>query len=68
MEYLKSISTVVAALDNDTALNEVARAISELLPQARRVRPQAIDWNEELMQRLRLEEKKRFKQQRSLEL
>ena len=67
VEYLKSIPTVVAAYDNDTALNEVARAISELLPQATRARPNALDWNLELMHRLRQSLELRKKQQRGLE-
>lgn len=65
VEYLQSIPTVVAAYDLDTAGNETARAIEELLPQAIRVRPNALDWNLELIQRLR--QKQKQKQQRGIE-
>ncbi len=53
VEYLKSIPTVVAAYDNDAALDEITKLIQDHLPQATRVRPNALDWNLELMQRLR---------------
>lgn len=47
--------------------SSINREIKELLPQARRVRHNALDWNLELIQRLRLEEEERFKQQRGFE-
>jgi len=58
VEYLKTIRIVVAAYDPDAAGDEVARAISKLLPQATRVRPNTKDWNEELLLRLRQEQEK----------
>ena len=67
VEFLRDIPNIVCAYEKDAAGNEVARQIQELLPQARRVQPNAIDWNEELMQRLRQSEQKRKQQQRGLE-
>jgi len=54
---------VVAAYDNDTAGNETARLIKQLLPQATRLKPKAKDWNEELDKRLYFETQRRQPQQ-----
>ena len=59
VEFLRDIPQVIAAYDNDATGDETARAIKQLLPQAIRVRPQAIDWNKELIQRWRQSEEKR---------
>jgi hypothetical protein len=65
VEFLKNISTVVAAYDNDAAGNEMARAIKQLLPGATKMHPQALDWNEQLKEQQQQEEKR--KQERGLE-
>ncbi|WP_321164300.1 DUF3991 domain-containing protein [Chlorogloeopsis fritschii] len=62
VEFLKNIPTVVAAYDNDAAGDETAQAIMELLPLSCRVRPQAKDWNQELLEQLRKSEQKHNKQ------
>ncbi len=63
VEFLRKIPTVVAAYDNDTAGNETARLIKQLLPQATRLKPKAKDWNEELDKRLYFETQRRQPQQ-----
>ncbi|BAZ03355.1 plasmid recombinant protein (plasmid) [Tolypothrix tenuis PCC 7101] len=62
VEFLKNIPTVVAAYDNDAAGDETAQAIMELLPLSCRVRPQAKDWNQELLEQLQKSEQKHNKQ------
>ena len=47
-EFLKEVSSVVAAYDNDAAGNTTAKAIKKLLPNCIRLRPKAKDWNEDL--------------------
>jgi len=65
VEYLLSIPTVIAAYDNDDPGDELAQAIQEQLPKAQWMRPVAKDWNSELLERLRQNQKQ--KQQRGLE-
>jgi hypothetical protein len=59
VEYLQSIPTVIAAYDSDAAGDELAQAIQEQLPQTERMRPIAKDWNEELLARLRQQQKQK---------
>ena len=49
LDFLKKMTTVVAAYDADPAGDQIARQIKQLLPQAMRVRPKALDWNQELV-------------------
>jgi hypothetical protein len=58
VEYLQSIPTVIAAYDNDAG-DELALAIKEQLPQTERMRPALKDWNEELLARLRQQQKQK---------
>ncbi|MGI2908561.1 plasmid recombination protein [Tolypothrix sp. VBCCA 56010] len=67
LEFLKTRPQVIAAFGNDDASELMARTIKELLPSSTRVRPQTLDWNLELIQRLLMSQEKRFKQQRGLE-
>lgn len=62
VEFLKNIPTVVAAYDNDAAGDETAQAIMELFPLSCRVRPQAKDWNQELLEELQKSKQKYNKQ------
>jgi septum formation inhibitor MinC len=65
LEFLKD-KDVIVAYDGDSAGDEKAREIKQLLPQATRIRPIAEDWNEQLLKRLRQKEQE-SKQQRELE-
>jgi hypothetical protein len=65
VEYLLSIPTVIAAYNNDDPGDELGQAIQEQLPKAQWMRPVAKDWNSELLERLRQNQKQ--KQQRGLE-
>lgn len=51
-EFLREVSQVVVAYDNDAAGNETAKQIKQLVPHATRHRPKAKDWNEELQAQL----------------
>nr|WP_026082245.1 MobV family relaxase [Mastigocladopsis repens] len=55
LEFLSKVPKVIAAYDNDVAGQKTAEAIKELLPQTTIVRPQALDWNAELLEYLRTE-------------
>jgi hypothetical protein len=63
MELLPDISEVICAYDNDSAGDEIAGAVGELLPQATRVKPQAQNWHEELLALLRWQQREREYQQ-----
>ncbi|GAB1545325.1 hypothetical protein NUACC21_80010 [Scytonema sp. NUACC21] len=63
VEFLRKIPSVVVAYDNNTAGNETARLIKQLLPQATRLKPKAKDWNEELDKHLYFERQKRQQQE-----
>ncbi|MBD6620668.1 DUF3991 domain-containing protein [Komarekiella sp. 'clone 1'] len=67
VELIKTIPTVELAYDNSSTGDEIARIIKQMLPRAKRNKPKAVDWNEELEKRSRQEEEKR-KQQQGLEL
>jgi hypothetical protein len=64
VEFLKTIPTVIAAYNRDDAGNEMAQAIKPLLPGATWMCPQALDWNEQLLE----QQEERRKQERGLEL
>lgn len=59
VEFLSKIPSVVVAYDNDTAGNETARLIKQLLPQTTRLKPKAKDWSEELDKRRYFEQSHR---------
>ncbi|GAB1542941.1 hypothetical protein NUACC21_56150 [Scytonema sp. NUACC21] len=59
VEYLRTIPKVIAALDSDASGFELAQAIREQLPEAERMRPALKDWNEELLVRLRQQQKQK---------
>ncbi|MUG97980.1 DUF3991 domain-containing protein [Scytonema sp. UIC 10036] len=61
VEYLRTIPTVIAALDNDASGFELAQAIREQLPEVVWMRPIAFDWNEELLARLRQQQQQKQK-------
>ncbi|MBD2134278.1 plasmid recombination protein [Sphaerospermopsis sp. FACHB-1094] len=64
VELLQDIPELVCAYDNNAAGDEIAGAVSELLPQATRVKPQAQNWHEELLVLLRWQQREREYQQR----
>lgn len=64
VELLQDIPEVICAYDNDSAGEEMAGAVSELLPQATRVKPQTQNWYEELLALLRWQQREREYQQR----
>jgi len=49
VERLQNIPTVNVAFDNDDVGNADARTVKELLPQSKRLKPKAQDWNDELI-------------------
>lgn len=49
VQKLQHISNVKVAFDNDEVGNADARTVKELLPQSKRLKPKAGDWNEELI-------------------
>lgn len=63
LDFLKKIPTLIAAYDNDSAGDEIARQIKQLLPQATRVRPKAKDWNEELKRQQQQEPEQQWQEQ-----
>ncbi len=50
VEFLKTINTLELAYHNTETGDETARIIKGILPQAKRKKPKAIDWNEQLQQ------------------
>lgn len=49
VEQLQHIPNVQVAFDSDDAGNAAARAVKELLPQAKRLLSKAVDWNQQLV-------------------
>ena len=49
LEFLKEIEEVIVAYDNDEAGNLMAQRVKSELPDAVRKLPQAVDWNEDLV-------------------
>ena len=70
LEFLQTLpaQSVIVALDNDSALEEMAQRIMEQLPnQPVRKRPKAHDWNQELKNTFDLKEEQQQKRQRQPE-
>lgn len=63
VDLLQDIPELVCAYDNDSAGDEMAGVVGELLPQATRVKPQAQNWHEELLVLLRWQQREREYQQ-----
>jgi hypothetical protein len=59
LEFLKRLPKVIAAFGNDDAGNSMAQTIKELLPSSFFVRPQTLDWNEQLRYNHTFPEKQR---------
>ncbi|MHC5719031.1 MAG: toprim domain-containing protein, partial [Nostoc sp.] len=49
VERLQNIPHVSVAFDADNAGDAAARAVLELLPQSKRLKPKAKDWNQQLL-------------------
>lgn len=65
VEFLRGVPQVIAAYDNDSAGNETARQIKQLIPQATRSRAAAKDWNEELQALLQRSQEQDGQKQKS---
>ncbi|WP_396978200.1 DUF3991 domain-containing protein, partial [Nostoc sp. ATCC 53789] len=50
VEFLKNISRIGAAFNNDDQGNLAAQVVQEMLPQARRIAPSGLTWNEILIE------------------
>jgi hypothetical protein len=62
LEFLKNISRIGLAFNNDTLGKETAQVVQKMLPQAKRIEPEGLTWNEiliEAQQREILEQKQR---------
>jgi cell division protein FtsB len=64
VDLLQDIPELVCAYDHDAEGDTIAKAVSELLPQATRVKPQAQNWHEELLVLLQWQQREREYQQR----
>jgi hypothetical protein len=60
VEFLRNISRIGAAFNNDDQGNEAAQVVKSMLPQAKRIAPKGLSWNEILV-------KERQQQQEILE-
>ncbi len=49
VEQLQNIPTVQVAFDSDDSGNAAARVVKELLPQSKRLKCKADDWNQQLI-------------------
>ncbi|QFS52989.1 MobV family relaxase [Nostoc sphaeroides] len=56
LEFLRKIKRIGVAFDNDALGDEAARAVKELLPQAKIVMPDQRDWNQQLLATLEREQ------------
>jgi len=54
VEYLKKMPIVVNAVDDDAAGKAMAAQIKELIPHAKRLKPNGLNWNEDLGERINL--------------
>jgi hypothetical protein len=65
VDLLQDIPEVICAYDNNSAGDEMAGVVSELLPQATRVKPQTQNWHDELLVLLQWQQREReYQQQR----
>jgi Plasmid recombination enzyme/Protein of unknown function (DUF3991)/Toprim-like len=66
VEQLQNIPNLQVAFDSDDAGNAAARVVKELLPQSKRVKCKAHDWNQQLLdygQQLRQQQQQQQRQQ-----
>ncbi|MFW9263438.1 hypothetical protein [Nostoc sp. CALU 546] len=49
-ELLRNISRIGAAFNNDSQGNEAAQVVKSMLPQAKRIEPSGLTWNEILIE------------------
>ncbi|BBD70872.1 hypothetical protein NIES4072_72850 [Nostoc commune NIES-4072] len=71
VEQLQNIPNVQVAFDSDDAGNAAARATKELLPQSKRLKCKADDWNQQLLdygQQLRQQQQQQQQQEQDDEL
>ncbi|MEJ6485709.1 mobilization protein, partial [Nostoc punctiforme UO1] len=50
VEFLRNISRIGAAFNNDDQGNEASLVVQEILPQAKRIAPSGLTWNEILIE------------------
>ncbi len=63
-EVLRNIGRIGAAFNNDDLGNEAAQVVQEMLPQARRIAPKGLSWNEILVTERRQQQEKLEQKQR----
>ncbi|MGJ5634881.1 hypothetical protein ABF638_37635, partial (plasmid) [Nostoc sp. CALU 1950] len=63
VEFLRNISRIGAAFNNDDQGNEAAQVVQEILPQAKRIAPSGRTWNEILVE----QQQQKQQQQEDLE-
>jgi hypothetical protein len=71
VEQLQHIPNLQVAFDSDDSGNAAARAVKELLPQAKRIKCKADDWNQQLLdygQQLRQQQQQQRQQEQDDEL
>ncbi|MHC5863105.1 MAG: MobV family relaxase, partial [Nostoc sp.] len=66
VEFLRNISRIGAAFNNDDQGNEASLVVQSILPQAKRIAPSGLTWNEILIEQQQqqqedLEQKQRFR-------
>ena len=64
VEFLKNISRIGAAFNNDDLGNEASQAIQKMLPQAKRIAPPGLTWNEILIEQRQQEEQQEIREQK----
>ncbi len=65
VEFLKNISRIGLAFNNDDQGNQVAQVVQEMLPQAKRIAPSGRTWNEILVEQQRQQQEIVEQKQRS---
>ncbi|MEJ6487879.1 mobilization protein, partial [Nostoc punctiforme UO1] len=56
VELLRNISRIGLAFNNDDLGNEAAQVVQEMLPQAKRIAPKGLSWNEILIKQQQQQE------------
>ncbi|MBW4457153.1 MAG: relaxase/mobilization nuclease domain-containing protein [Nostoc indistinguendum CM1-VF10] len=64
VEFLKNISRIGAAFNNDDQGNEATQVVQEILPQAKRIAPSGLTWNEILIEQQQQQQEIREQKQR----
>ena len=65
VEFLRNISRIGLAFNNDDQGNEVSEVIQKMLPQAKRIAPSGLTWNEILIEQQQQQQEELEQKQRS---